>query len=137
MCVCVCVWVCGWGGRGLRLFANLPAPGARRPHTLAGQASEAAREASEAAREASQAAREASEAAREASRPPRPDLKLPSRTGGFRAENRLPEQQKKGPENMKSGLNGVARPRFGPILSGNVAVDSLMLLVASEPSKTL
>ena len=36
---------------------------------------------------------------------------------------------------MKSGLNWVARPRFGPILSGNVAVDSLMLLVASEPPK--
>ena len=32
----VWVWVCGWGGRGLRLFANLPAPArlppaARRP----------------------------------------------------------------------------------------------------------
>ena len=40
---------------------------------------------------------------------------------------------------MKIELNGVARPRFGPILvlSGNVAVDFLMLLVASEPSKTL
>ena len=44
---------------------------------------------------------------------------------------------KKGPENTKIELNGVARPRFGPILSGNVAVDSLMLLVAPEPSKTL
>ena len=33
VCVCVCVsgWVCGWGGSGHRLFANLPAPGARRP----------------------------------------------------------------------------------------------------------
>ena len=46
------------------------------------------------------------------------------------------QQQKKGPENTKIELNGVARPRFGPILSGNVAVDSLMLLVAPEPSKT-
>ncbi len=45
--------------------------------------------------------------------------------------------QKKSPKNMKSGLNRVARPRFGPILSGNVAVDPLMLLVAPEPPKTL
>ena len=37
---------------------------------------------------------------------------------------------------MKSGLNGVARPRFGPILSGNAAGDSPMLLVALEPPKT-
>ena len=38
---------------------------------------------------------------------------------------------------MKSGLNWVAMPRFGAILSGSVAVDSPMLLVALEPPKTL
>ena len=57
--------------------------------------------------------------------------------GAARSLPGLFQQQKKGPENTKIELNGVARPRFGPILSGNVAVDSLMLLVASEPSQTL
>ena len=37
---------------------------------------------------------------------------------------------------MKSGLNGVAMPRFELKLIGSVAVDSGMLLVALESPKT-
>ena len=48
----------------------------------------------------------------------------------------LPEQPKRGPENMKSGLNGGAMPRFEPKLRGSVAMDSGMLLVALEHPKT-
>ena len=48
----------------------------------------------------------------------------------------LPEQPKRGLENIKSELNRVAVPRFGPILRESVAMASPMAVVALEPPKT-
>ena len=62
--------------------------------------------------------------------PLRPVSKLSGRFPGFQACFGLPEQPNPGPENIKSGLNGVAMPRFEPILSGSAAVDSPMAVVA-------
>ena len=67
-------------------------------------------------------------AARQASR-------LPGQLSGFCACSRLSEQPNLGPQNTKSGLNGVPMPRFRLILKLTAAMDSGMPLVASSCKK--
>ena len=62
--------------------------------------------------------------------------RMPGFPAGFPAfklvlgcENR----KKTGPENIQSGPNGLAMPRFEPILSGSAPVGSGMAVVALEP----
>ena len=68
---------------------------------------------------------------------PQAEKKVLRDAGTQRPEKGVDWQEKKVRKNIKIELNGVARPRFGPILSGNAAGDSPMLLVASELPKTL
>ena len=49
----------------------------------------------------------------------------------------LPEQLSPGPENIKSGLNGAARPPYGLILFENVAMGPTMPLELSNAQKPL